>query len=468
MRKDVKRAKVQLINNLNDRAKRLIEKKGTEKETEQNVRKSGRLKDEIKVLRHIDIDEVSKFALCSKLEQKDVFSQFDKLGTDQRAMLRLAHHKPVQSHVLNFRETYGVPVDKLILLIRSLGLKYQKKRSLKKEVSEKTLMQGEAEIVKRVNLKKKKKTLVAGEDGEVTKPMKVKKEKKRIASVAEEKSEAAKQTKVKDKMKKSEMNEDVNAAKPVKVEGMENKVATVEDGKVKTINPVKKEKMMKKTDSVLKNEALADKLEKVVLNVVHRGEVWVLQDGEPAPLDTDNVSTTTGKIAVEGKETDIIDQIKKKTTKTSGNQGKTKSAAKERKRVKVEWPKSKQPVIDKKVGTMEVRRIDLSKLSSEITFENSNGAKGAAQRSEMPKDSFFLGGVDPPSDDENVTEDATENQRSWSRYSKSENYKNDLCREEFANRRSRRAAMMERSSTNKPLLRQSYSAKHNSAPESSK
>ena len=66
MRKDVKRARLWLINNLNQRVKKLGGKKGNEKEVEKNKRKVEKLRSEIQFLKHIDLDEVSKFALCKR------------------------------------------------------------------------------------------------------------------------------------------------------------------------------------------------------------------------------------------------------------------------------------------------------------------------------------------------------------------------------------------------------------------
>ena len=92
----------------------------------------------MQILKHIDVDEVSKFALCSKLVPSEVVRELEKLEADQRAMLRLAYHKLVQTRVTTFRTDHPVPIDQLILLIRALGLKYQKKKLAKKLTQEGT------------------------------------------------------------------------------------------------------------------------------------------------------------------------------------------------------------------------------------------------------------------------------------------------------------------------------------------
>lgn len=128
MRKDVKRARLWLIHNLTHRVKKLRSKKGTDQEKMKNSEKAQRLCSEILLLKKIDVDEVSKFALCSQHSAVTMEKDFNKLAVEQRAMLRLATHKLVQAQVFKFREAHAVPLDRLIVLVRSLGLQYQKKK----------------------------------------------------------------------------------------------------------------------------------------------------------------------------------------------------------------------------------------------------------------------------------------------------------------------------------------------------
>ena len=66
MRKDVKRARLWLINNLNNKIKLLKKKKGSEKELEKNLAKIKKNQDEMQLLKKLDVDEISKFALCNQ------------------------------------------------------------------------------------------------------------------------------------------------------------------------------------------------------------------------------------------------------------------------------------------------------------------------------------------------------------------------------------------------------------------
>ena len=128
MRKDVKRARLWLINDLNHRVKKLNKATAKERDIEKNQCKAEKLRGEIQILKHIDVDEVSKFALCNKQESPNQVIDGNGLDIAQKVILHLANHKFVQEQVKMFREIYAVPIDRLIILIRSLGLQYQKKK----------------------------------------------------------------------------------------------------------------------------------------------------------------------------------------------------------------------------------------------------------------------------------------------------------------------------------------------------
>merc|ERR1712071_199216 len=128
MRKDVKRARLWLINQLNQRVKRLGGKNAqNDVHRAKNTRKLERQREDLMV---------SKNSLCHLLETENLENRLEKLDSDQRAMLKLATHKLVQNHVVKFREAHPIAIDKLILLIRSLGLKYQKKKEMSTEDEE--------------------------------------------------------------------------------------------------------------------------------------------------------------------------------------------------------------------------------------------------------------------------------------------------------------------------------------------
>ena len=115
------------INNLNNKIKLLKKKKGSEKELEKNLARIKKNQDEMQLLKKLKVDEISKFALCNQQEVVDS-KYLLTLEPQERVLLRIANHKFVQLHIKNFLANYSVSKDRLILLIRSLGLQYQKKK----------------------------------------------------------------------------------------------------------------------------------------------------------------------------------------------------------------------------------------------------------------------------------------------------------------------------------------------------
>lgn len=314
MRKDVKRARLWLINNLSHKAKKLSDKKSNQQEREKNLRKVERCHGEIQVLKRIEIDEVSKFALCRQLEEKAVQKEMEKLDTEQRAMLRLASHKFIQSQVTKFRETHPVPLDRLVLLIRSLGLQYQKKKLKEKsDLENPSQNSGDAEVPKKTCPTKKG-------SSSVPKPA----------------------------------DTDVNSVDPVTTndEEPEKKSTSTESEESLTAHPVD-------------NEGRSD---------------------APRTL-----------VTADGKALKTNQKVKLRKGGTSHD------FSLEKPRGKVAWPESKI-VIDKKIGTMEIKQLHLDKMPLEnIDFSSQPKSSHHSSIFELPKDSFFLGGVDPPSDHEDET-----------------------------------------------------------------
>lgn len=325
MRKDVKRARLWIINNLNQRAKKLCNKKGTEEDVSKNGRKAARYRSEIQVLKHIDIDEVSKFALCNQHEMKTAHKDMDKLDTEQRALLRLAGHKFVQNQVIKFQETHSVPPDQLVLLFRSLGLQYQKKKLKKMEESE---------------------------------------EAKEMSTPPEE------------------IKVDADQPKPTSVthkadeEPMTNSSGNKEDAKEQPTLAAKN------VPSASTKTMLGKQKEKQVVS-------------------QSKTLLGKGKVAASKGETDEKDVA-----------AKTPIPSKEKPRLKVQWPESKPPAINKKVGTMEIKQLHLEKLTSEnfLDEETSEDLKEPVAY-ESPLDSFFIGGVDLPEEPEDEVGDHSKSSR---------------------------------------------------------
>ena len=89
--------------------------------------------------------------------------------------------------------------------------------------------------------------------------------------------------------------------------------------------------------------------------------------------------------------------------KQIGHSKKAKTQKKEK--LKIQWPVNKEPTIDRKDGDCEIKRLNLEKLNSdEIIFHSNDPAIGSTKSYVVPRDSFFLGGVDPSSEEDEKQE----------------------------------------------------------------
>lgn len=295
MRKNVKRARLWLINKLTRRI-RLLKK---HIETEKTENKIEKLHSEIKYLKQIDIDEVSKFALCNKWNSKN--SSIYTLDMGQKLMMGLAKHILVQSLTQSFHQTHKIPLDRLVILVRSLGGKYKTRR--KQKLSEN----------------------IRGSD---------------------EKEQDQVFMKSKDSGK--------------------NETHTEESLSVTTTEKEIKE-MASRTHTV---ELCSPQLTKNQSFVNER--------------DTDGVEVTPSRQNNKLKRKRTVDQ-------------------------KIFWPNISLPSIDKKVGNIEIRQLNLDMCENDIV--TASEVKSVFTKVKVPKepprDSFFLGGIDPPvnSDDEKSKKD---------------------------------------------------------------
>lgn len=323
----MKRARLWLINNLNQRVKKLNERKGTEQEKVKNLLKSDRLRQEIQHLKDVDIDEVSKFALCNK---QDSSSNISLLELEQQVMLKLANHEIVQKQVVKFRQSYTIPIDRLILLVRSLGLQYQKK---------------------------KKKLLLAAENN-------VNSEKHSIIETKEKRQSE-------EKIVATQQNISSNSPKSI--------IST------KRIPHVTSKKNIVDADSKLKKTSSS------VMRHQHGDSPLVDEEMSSHSLESSSLAygnEVTGNIVADDF---CVSEISKKQLST------TKDGHK-----KITWPKLSTPQIDKKVGSMEIKQIHLDQYEAETIFLDSSSKIDNCNQStnELPRDSFFLGGVDVPSEND--------------------------------------------------------------------
>ncbi|XP_045156764.2 serum response factor-binding protein 1-like [Mercenaria mercenaria] len=105
MRAIVRRSKLHLINALVKKVHKLRDKKGTEGQKSQNKNKADRMLEDIKIIKVLKPDYVSKYALGTTEKFEDLAA---KPGTsaDMRALARLAAHKFIMQEVGKFRHEH--------------------------------------------------------------------------------------------------------------------------------------------------------------------------------------------------------------------------------------------------------------------------------------------------------------------------------------------------------------------------
>ncbi|KAK2708668.1 hypothetical protein QYM36_014314 [Artemia franciscana] len=126
MRKDVNRARLWVINKVSKTLPKWRSRKGAD--AGKYHRRAERLVEELQVMKKVHPDLVSKFALCSKLTPSELEKQMQFMPTEQRALARLSAHKFVQSKVTLFYECYNVKKERVLMLVKALGVRYSKKK----------------------------------------------------------------------------------------------------------------------------------------------------------------------------------------------------------------------------------------------------------------------------------------------------------------------------------------------------
>lgn len=335
MRKDVKRARLWLINNLSQRVKKLNERKGTEIEIEKNLRKSERFRREIQQLKDVDVDEVSKFALCNN---RELTTNNNLLELDQQVLLRLANHQIIKNQVAKFRQNYAIPVDRLILLVRSLGLQYQKKKKKKMDMAAEDAINCAEDFTTDNSIGKK---LSTQPDISLKQSLKTK-------VIGEEQIEFSSKPNGNLKSKKSN-------------------IATN-----KAPNTTKKSNslsMNSKSEEICEDLSMCDQdiLSSTVKSSIYCG-------------NENNDETVSENTSVHVSQTQFL------VNKDGAHR-------------KTQWQKLLCPQINKKVGSMEIKQIRLDHCEAEtIVPEQSPKIDDFSKNIlDLPRDSFFLGGIDIPS-----------------------------------------------------------------------
>ena len=107
-----------------------------EKQKQQNERKAARYAEEIKTLKSMSRDDISKHVLMSKrtfsaVLKKEAISK--KIDMKMRSYVRVSEHKAVKKIVLKFREENPEWETRIQRLIATLGKRYKKKKTQEKD-----------------------------------------------------------------------------------------------------------------------------------------------------------------------------------------------------------------------------------------------------------------------------------------------------------------------------------------------
>ncbi|XP_025201535.1 serum response factor-binding protein 1-like [Melanaphis sacchari] len=131
MRHIVRKSKVHTIHKLTREAKKLKEKKGSEEQIVKNQKKSERFINELMVIKKLNDDDVTKYALQNEVPSATILNSTD-ITLETRALAKLVGHKFIMDEIQNFRNKY--PDWKLCItdLLDELGVKYRAKKKSNK------------------------------------------------------------------------------------------------------------------------------------------------------------------------------------------------------------------------------------------------------------------------------------------------------------------------------------------------
>ncbi|XP_052792430.1 serum response factor-binding protein 1-like [Mya arenaria] len=132
MRSVVQRAKLYVINDLTKKMKKLRNKKGSDEQKEKNSQKADRLVEEMKIIKILRPDYISKYALGSTEKFSNLVMK-PSTTMEQRALARLSEQKFIQEKVNGFRSEHADWKDLAAFLItKHTAREFQKKKSKEK------------------------------------------------------------------------------------------------------------------------------------------------------------------------------------------------------------------------------------------------------------------------------------------------------------------------------------------------
>ncbi|XP_060854734.1 serum response factor-binding protein 1-like [Rhopalosiphum padi] len=132
MRHIVRKSKVHTIHKLTREAKKLKEKKGSEEQIAKNKKKAERFINELMVIKKLNDDDVTKYALQNEVPSATILNNID-ITLETRALARLAGHKFIIDKIQDFRNKYPDWKFCITDLLNELGAKYKAKNKPNKK-----------------------------------------------------------------------------------------------------------------------------------------------------------------------------------------------------------------------------------------------------------------------------------------------------------------------------------------------
>lgn len=149
MRAIVRRSKLHLINGLVKKVHKLRDKKGSEDQKKQNKNKADKMLEDIKIIKVLKPDYVSKYALGSTVKFEELASKASTTP-EMRALARLAAHKFIMQEVDKFRQAHEDWKDLAAYLMTK-----HTSRDFKKKKTKETRKKVEANVLASENLVQK-------------------------------------------------------------------------------------------------------------------------------------------------------------------------------------------------------------------------------------------------------------------------------------------------------------------------
>ncbi|XP_075216875.1 uncharacterized protein LOC142322086 isoform X2 [Lycorma delicatula] len=132
MRHDIRRAKLHTINKMVKQSRKLKNKHGTEEQRSKYMRKYERLIEEIKMIKELKNDEISKFFLAT--DQDSLFILNDPNSNAKlKALAKVGTNDVLKASLYEFKKKYPNASNEVPLLLSGLGKRVKKRKKNKSE-----------------------------------------------------------------------------------------------------------------------------------------------------------------------------------------------------------------------------------------------------------------------------------------------------------------------------------------------